>query len=50
MPLPFLHLKQMLEEKDATTERPLFAVVDLETTGTLADGKVSEVSIIVTDG
>ncbi|MFT4680656.1 MAG: DNA polymerase-3 subunit epsilon, partial [Flavobacteriales bacterium] len=40
----------MSNEKDATTERPLFAVVDLETTGTLADGKVTEVAIIVTDG
>lgn len=48
--LAFLHLKRMSKQKDATTERPLFAVVDLETTGTLADGKVTEVAIIVTDG
>ena len=47
---PFLHLMQMSKGEVSEKEHPLFAVVDLETTGTLADGKVTEVAIIVTDG
>ncbi len=40
----------MSKVKEAKADHPLFAVIDLETTGTLADGKITEVAIIVTDG
>ena len=46
----FIHLMQMSKGVAEQEAHPLFAVVDLETTGTLADGKVTEVAIIVTDG
>lgn len=39
-----------MAQKNSEIDHPLFAVVDLETTGTLSDGKVTEVAIIVHDG